>query len=216
MGRAGACVCGVPPYSAILFFIVVRTGPNRPVGPVQPGTGPLNGSSHLKDRRCIQTGKDRSKPAGSVKTGDSNPNLQNSEVRVSSFLPSPQPIHRRRPITHSRLPPSPVRRFHPLLPSPVSVSISQVASFRHASSRDSRASATPSVATRELPPPTVPSREPPPVTVANFSQSPSRTSSCLGQSPSRASSCLGPLPVAVRQSLRLPPSPSLSLVCLLQ
>ncbi|MED6106451.1 hypothetical protein PIB30_005086 [Stylosanthes scabra] len=42
--------------------IVVRTGPNRPVGPVQPRIGPI-GSSKAKNWKCIQTGENRIKPS---------------------------------------------------------------------------------------------------------------------------------------------------------
>ncbi|MED6108297.1 hypothetical protein PIB30_022427 [Stylosanthes scabra] len=54
---AVAYLCLIPPSSSLLFLwwwsIVVRTGP-------------LTGPSHLKDRKCTQTSKNRIKPAGSV------------------------------------------------------------------------------------------------------------------------------------------------------
>ncbi|MED6182655.1 hypothetical protein PIB30_030611 [Stylosanthes scabra] len=47
-------------------FYQDKVAPNQPVRLVQPGTGPLTGPSHLKDRKCIQTVKNRIEPTGSV------------------------------------------------------------------------------------------------------------------------------------------------------
>jgi len=43
--------------------IVLKTGPDRPVGPVQPRTGGVTGSSCSTDRLCCRTGENRPEPA---------------------------------------------------------------------------------------------------------------------------------------------------------
>ncbi|MED6182659.1 hypothetical protein PIB30_030738 [Stylosanthes scabra] len=55
----------------MVCIIVVRTRPNRPVGPVQPRTEPPTGSSKARYRKCIRTVRTGLNRPVQYKTGDS-------------------------------------------------------------------------------------------------------------------------------------------------
>jgi hypothetical protein len=46
----------------VIISSVLKTGPNRPVGPVRPRTGGVTGLVRMLDRPCSYTGGNRSKP----------------------------------------------------------------------------------------------------------------------------------------------------------